>query len=106
MVVSVKQNTKHHISEREKNERNLLNELANSNGDFTGLKESIKEMRTTLQIGTPETTNNKPEVTYEDTLEGFVQFCKNNGYEGIMKQTESGNYSINDIELQVFYTIR
>ena len=97
MVSSVKQNNKTHITDREKTERELLNQMANAGGDFTGLKQSIKELKPTLQIGTPETTNNKPEVTYEDSLEGFTQFCKDNGFDGKPKKTKDGNYSINDI---------
>lgn len=98
LVSSVKQNSKFHINEREKAERDLLNEQANSAGDFTGLKQNLKDLKPTLQIGLPETTNNKPEKEYEDSLEGFKMFCEDNKFDGTPKKLKDGNYSINDIQ--------
>jgi Histidine kinase-, DNA gyrase B-, and HSP90-like ATPase len=97
MVSAVKQTTKFHITEREKMERQLLSQMANSSGDFTGLKQSIKDLKPTLQIGTPETTGNKPDLTYENSLEGFTSFCGDNGYTGEIKELNNNEYSINDI---------
>jgi len=97
IVTSVRDSSKIQISEKQKTERELLNEMANQNGDFTGLKQSLKDLKPRLQNGEADTKTEKPETIYEDSLIGFTQFCKDNGYEGIIKFVEESNYSINDI---------
>jgi hypothetical protein len=97
LVQSVRETSKMQISERQRTERDLLNEMANQNGDFTGLKQSLKDLKPRLQNGEADSKTDKPEVTYEATLVGFAQFCKDNGYEGITKLVDEDKYSINDI---------
>jgi hypothetical protein len=97
IVTSVRDSSKIQISEKQKTERELLNEMANQNGDFTGLKQSLKDLKPRLQNGEADSKTEKPEITYEDSLIGFTQFCKDNSYEGIIKFVEESNYSINDI---------
>ena len=97
IVQSVRETSKTQISERQRTERDLLNELANQNGDFTGLKQSLKDLKPRLQNGEADSKTDKPEITYEASLVGFAQFCKDNGYEGITKLVDEDKYSINDI---------
>ena len=97
IVQSVRETSKIQISEKQRTERDVLNEMANQNGDFTGLKQSLKDLKPRLQNGEADSKTDKPEVTYEASLIGFAQFCKDNGYEGITKLVDEDKYSINDI---------
>ena len=97
IVQSVRETSKIQISERQRTERDILNEMANQNGDFTGLKQSLKDLKPRLQNGEADNKTDKPEITYEASLVGFAQFCKDNGYEGITKLVDEDKYSINDI---------
>jgi hypothetical protein len=97
IVQSVRETSKMQISEKQRTERDVLNEMANQNGDFTGLKQSLKDLKPRLQNGEADSKTDKPEITYEASLVGFAQFCKDNGYEGITKLVDEDKYSINDI---------